>query len=43
MALHLFENGDTREMRRYRSARWREFAERPEVSVPDLSISRAAQ
>ncbi|KAM5543640.1 hypothetical protein V8D89_002891 [Ganoderma adspersum] len=30
MAWHLFENGDTRQMRQYRSARWREFAERPE-------------
>ena len=43
MARHLFENGDTREMRRYRSARWREFAERPEVSVTGLSLSRAEQ
>ena len=33
MARHMFENGDAgHDLRRYNSLRWREFAERPEVS-----------
>ena len=33
MARHMFQNGDAgHDLRRYNSLRWREFAERPEVS-----------